>query len=37
MEELLGVETDLGVVEDHIVSNFSDVFSYQCNPCLISI
>jgi len=37
MEELLGVETDLGVVEDHIVSSFSDVFSYQCNPCLISI
>jgi lipoyl(octanoyl) transferase len=37
MEELLGVETDLGVVEDHIVSNFSDVFSYPCNPCLISI
>lgn len=37
MEELLGVETDLGVVEDHIVANFSDVFSYQRNPCLISI
>ena len=37
MEELLGVETDLSAVEDHIVSNFSDVFSYHCNPCLISI
>lgn len=37
MEELLGTETDLSVVEDHIIANFSDVFSYQCNPCLISI
>ena len=37
MEELLGIETDLSVVEDHIISNFSDVFSYQCNACLISI
>ena len=37
MEELLGVETELSTVEDHIISNFSDVFSYQCSPCLISI
>jgi len=37
MEELLGVETDLSVVEDHIISNFSDVFSYQSDPCLMSI
>src|ERR1041384_7554780 len=34
MEELLGVETDLSVVEDHIITNFADVFSYQCDPCL---
>src|SRR5215467_13989789 len=34
MEELLGTETPLSIVEDHIISNFSDVFSYQCNPCL---
>jgi len=34
MEELLGTETDLSVVEDRIISNFSDVFSYQCHPCL---
>jgi len=34
MEELLGVETDLTVVEDRIVSNFADVFSYPCYPCL---
>lgn len=34
MEELLGVETDLSVVEEHIISRFSDVFSYQCHPCL---
>ena len=35
MEELLGVETDLSVVEDHIISNFSDVFSYpHHHPCL---
>ena len=37
MEELLGTETDLSVVEEHIISNFSDVFSYHSNPCLISI
>lgn len=37
MEELLGTETDLSVVEDHIIANFSDVFSYQSNPCSISI
>ena len=34
MEELLGVETDLSVVEDRIISNFAGVFSYSCNPCL---
>ena len=34
MEELLGTETDLSLVEDRIISNFSDVFSYQCHPCL---
>lgn len=34
MEELLGTETDLSVVEEHIISNFADVFSYLSNPCL---
>ncbi len=34
MEELLGTETDLSVVEEHIISNFADVFSYSSNPCL---
>jgi len=34
MEELLGTETDLSVVEEHIIANFSDVFSYQRDPCL---
>jgi lipoate-protein ligase B len=35
MEELLGTETDLSVVEEHIISNFADVFSYPCHhPCL---
>ena len=34
MEELLGIETDLSVVEEHIISNFADVFSYSSNPCL---
>ena len=34
MEELLGSETDLSVVEDHIISNFADVFSYPYHPCL---
>ena len=32
MEELLGVETDLSVVEDRIISNFAGVFSYSCHP-----
>src|SRR6185295_4792824 len=32
MEELLDVETDLSVVEDRIISNFADVFSYLCYP-----
>lgn len=32
MEELLGTETDLTVVEDRIVSNFAAVFSYQYHP-----
>ena len=34
MEELLGTETDLSVVEYRIISNFADVFSYLCYPCL---
>ncbi len=34
MEELLGRETELSIVEDRIAVNFADVFSYQCNPCL---
>jgi lipoate-protein ligase B len=34
MEELLGSETELSVVEDRITANFADVFSYQCHPCL---
>ena len=34
MEELLGSETELGLVEDRIVANFADVFSYPCSPCL---
>src|SRR6185369_1475343 len=34
MEELLGVETYLSVVEDHIISNFADVFSYPSIPFL---
>ncbi len=34
MEELLGTETDLAVVEDRISSNFADVFSYQRHPHL---
>ncbi len=34
MEELLGTETRLSDVEDRIISNFSDVFSYSFNPCL---
>jgi len=32
MEELLGIETDLSVVEDRIISNFAGVFSYSCHP-----
>ena len=34
MEELLGVETDLSTVEEHIIEHFADVFSYPCHPCL---
>jgi lipoyl(octanoyl) transferase len=34
MEELLGSETELSLVEDRIVANFADVFSYSCSPCL---
>lgn len=34
MEELLGSETELSLVEDRITANFADVFSYQCSPCL---
>ena len=37
MEKLLGTETDLSVVEDRIVSNFSNVFSYHGDSCLVSI
>lgn len=32
MEELLGTETDLSAVEEHIISNFANVFSYSSNP-----
>ena len=32
MEDLLGIETKLSVVEDRITANFAEVFSYQCNP-----
>lgn len=34
MEGLLGTETDLSVVEERIISNFADVFSYQRHPHL---
>ena len=34
MEELLGTETDLSAVEESIIANFSDVFSYSFNPSL---
>ena len=34
MEELLGSETDLSAVEDRLITNFAEVFSYQCNLCL---
>jgi lipoate-protein ligase B len=34
MEVLLGNETDLRVVEDRIIENFSHVFSYPSLPCL---
>lgn len=34
MEELLGSETDLNTVEESIIANFSDVFSYSFDPCL---
>jgi lipoyl(octanoyl) transferase len=32
MEELLGAETELNTIEDRIISNFADVFSYSSNP-----
>lgn len=32
MEELLGHETELRVVEEHLIANFSQVFSYPCYP-----
>lgn len=32
MEELLGNETKLSLVEESIIAHFSDVFSYQHNP-----
>jgi lipoyl(octanoyl) transferase len=31
MEELLGHETELSIVEDRLVDHFSDVFSYPCH------
>jgi lipoyl(octanoyl) transferase len=34
MEELLGSETELSAVEDRLVVNFSEVFSYSYYPCL---
>jgi len=34
MEVLLGRETELSAVEDRIVAQFADVFSYQYYPCL---
>src|ERR1044072_2588593 len=34
MEELLGSETELSTVEDRLVVNFAEVFSYPCHPCL---
>jgi lipoate-protein ligase B len=34
MEELLGREVDLPAVEERIISNFMNVFSYPCHPCL---
>ena len=34
MEELLGSETKLSTVEDHIVEHFANVFSYQSFPSL---
>jgi lipoyl(octanoyl) transferase len=34
MEELLGCETELSAVEDRLVVNFSEVFSYSYYPCL---
>ena len=34
MEQLLGTETDLSTVEERIISNFADVFSYSSNLCL---
>jgi lipoate-protein ligase B len=34
MEELLGRETDLSLVEDRLVINFAEVFSYPYIPCL---
>ena len=34
MEELLGRETELSVVEERIAANFAEVFSYSNTPCL---
>jgi lipoyl(octanoyl) transferase len=34
MEEILGSETDLNEVHDHIAANFANVFSYPSFPCL---
>src|SRR4030095_4971424 len=32
MEELLGTETDLSVVEDRIIEHFAEVFEFNLNP-----
>jgi lipoate-protein ligase B len=32
MEELLGSETELSVVEDRIIENFAEVFEFNLNP-----
>jgi lipoyl(octanoyl) transferase len=34
MEVLLGREAEMSAVEDRIVANFAEVFSYQYHPCL---
>lgn len=34
MDVLLGREAEMSAVEDRIVTNFTEVFSYQYHPCL---